>query len=91
MQNVLRDGCKKMRPDWQTSEFYHICLSVCLCAIDLWSRSSFQVTRHAGFLSADVGKTINPVLKSHLLQTVIKLTFLQILDSFIWYEAVLLI
>ena len=30
---------------------------------------------HAGFLSADVGKTIDHVLKSYLLQTVIKLTF----------------
>ena len=29
----------------------------------------------AGFLSADVDKIIDRVLKSHLLQTVIKLTF----------------
>ena len=29
---------------WLKSEFYHICLSVCLCAIDIWSRSSFRVT-----------------------------------------------
>ena len=30
---------------WLKSEFHHICLSVCLCATDVWSRSSFRVTQ----------------------------------------------
>ena len=38
----------------------HLFLSVCVCATDNWSRSSFQVTTFT-FLSADVGKTIDLV------------------------------
>ena len=38
--------------------------------LDLLSES-----HHASFLSADVGKTIDHVLTTHLLQTVIKLIF----------------
>ena len=38
----------------------HLFLSVCVCAIYLWSRSSFQVRRFT-FLSADVDKTIDLV------------------------------
>ena len=74
MQNLLEMGVK-IHEDWLKSEFYHICLWVYLCAIDVWSyRSSFRVTP-TGFLGADVGKTIDCVLTAHLLQTVIKLTF----------------
>ena len=43
MQNLLEMGVKSHEA-WLKSEFYHICLSVCLCAIDVWSRSSFRVT-----------------------------------------------
>ena len=46
-----------------------------LMRIDIQSRSSFQVTWCNGFLCADVGKTIDGVLTTHLLQIVIKLTF----------------
>ena len=38
----------------------HLFLSVCVCATDVWSRSSFWV-RTFTFLRADVGKTINHV------------------------------
>ena len=38
----------------------HLFLSVCVCAIYVWSRSSFQVRRFT-FLSADVDKTIDLV------------------------------
>ena len=48
--------------------------SVCVGATDVWSRSSFWVTT-CTFFSADVGKTIDRVLTSHPLQTVIKLSF----------------
>ena len=43
MQNLLEMGVKSHEA-WLKSEFYHICLSECLCAIDVWSRSSFRVT-----------------------------------------------
>ena len=43
MQNLLEMGVKSHEA-WLKSEFYHICLSVYLCAIDVWSRSSFRVT-----------------------------------------------
>ena len=43
MQNLLEMGVKSHEARLK-SEFYHICLSVCLCAIDVWSRSSFRVT-----------------------------------------------
>ena len=43
MQNLLEMGVKSHEA-WLKSEFYHICLSICLCAIDIWSRSSFRVT-----------------------------------------------
>ena len=72
MQNLLEMGVKSEA--WLKSEFYHICLSVCLCTIDVWSRSSFWVTT-CTFFSADVGKTIDRVLTTHPLQTVIKLSF----------------
>ena len=48
--------------------------SMCRRATDVWYRSSFQVTT-CTFFSADVGKTIDPVLTTHPLQTVIKLSF----------------
>jgi len=44
MQNLLEMDVKSHKA-WLKSEFYHICLSVCLCAIDVWSRSSFRVTQ----------------------------------------------
>ena len=43
MQNWLEMGVKSHEA-WLKSEFYHICLSVCLCTTDVWSRSSFQET-----------------------------------------------
>ena len=43
MQNLLEMGVKSHEA-WLKNEFDHICLSVCLCAIDVWSRSSFRVT-----------------------------------------------
>ena len=43
MQNLLEMGVKNHKA-WLKSEFHHICLLVCLCAIDIWSRSSFRVT-----------------------------------------------
>ena len=43
------------------------------------------------FLSADVAKTIHPVLMTHLLHTEIKLTCVPILASFTRYEPVLVI
>ena len=43
MQNLLEMGVKSHEA-WLKSEFYHICLSVCLCTTDVWSRSSFWVT-----------------------------------------------
>ena len=53
---------------------FHRCLSVCICASDVWSKSSLRVTAYT-FLSTDASKTIDRVLTSHLLRTVIKLTF----------------
>ena len=43
MQNLLEMGVKSHEA-WLKSEFYHISLSVCVCATDVWSRSSFRVT-----------------------------------------------
>ena len=43
MHNLLETDVKSHEA-WLKSEFYHICLSVCLCAIDVWSWSSFRVT-----------------------------------------------
>ena len=59
----------------------HLFLSVCVCATDIWSRSSFQVMTFP-FLSADVGKTVDHVSP---LQTVIK-HLLLILASFAIYS-----
>ena len=54
----------------------YLCLSVFMCAIDVGSRSSFASNDvHTSSVSADAGKTIDRVLKTHLLQTVIKLAF----------------
>ena len=44
MQNLLEMGVKSHEA-WLKNEFYHICLSVCLCAIGIWSRSSLRVTQ----------------------------------------------
>ena len=91
----IGDRCKKSPDLTEKWILSHLCLLVCSCAIDVWSRSSFRVIKYcAGFLGADVGKTINRVLKTHLivLQIVIKLTFVaNSLDFFIRYEAVWLI
>ena len=43
MQHLFEMGVKSQKA-WLKKEFHHICLSVCLCAIDVWSRSSFRVT-----------------------------------------------
>jgi len=58
---------------WQKNVFYHICVfryAYAHLTLDVDLVSEY---RRAGFLSADAGKTI--VLTNHLLQTVIKLTF----------------
>ena len=46
----------------------------CVGATDVWSRSSFRVTT-CTFFTADVEKTVDRVLTTHPLQTVIKLSF----------------
>ena len=46
-----------------------MCLSVCLCAIDVWSRSSFRVTP-CRLPQCWCRQNNDRVLKSHLLQTV---------------------
>ena len=48
--------------------------SVCVGATDVRSRSSFRITT-CSFFSVDVGETIDRVLTTHPLQTVIKLSF----------------
>ena len=53
---------------------FYRCLSVCICATDVWSKSSLRVTAYT-FLSTDASKTFDRVLTSHPLRTVIKLTF----------------
>jgi len=49
-------------------------LSMFFSMCDVWSRSGFRVTT-CTFFSADVSKTIDRVLTTHPLQTVIKLSF----------------
>ena len=76
MQNLLEMDVKSHEA-WLKKEFHHIWQFVFQYAyapltFDLDLVSEYH---RAGFLSADVGKTIDRVLKFDLLQTVIKLTF----------------
>ena len=42
----------------------HLFVSICVCATDVWSRSSFRVSKFT-FLNVDVGKTIDRVQTTH--------------------------
>ena len=58
--------------------------NVRVCSFDVWSRSSFRVTVRASRSSANVGKTIGRVLRTHSSADLTKLIFLAN-DGFIRY------
>ena len=76
MQNLLEMGVKSHEA-WLKSEFYNICVfqyAYALLTFDLDLVFESHTVQASSYVSADVGKTIDRVLATHLLQTVIKLT-----------------
>ena len=76
MQNLLEMGVKS-HETWLKSEFHQIYVFQFAYAPLTFDLDLVSEQHRAGFLGADVGKTIDRVLKSHLLQTVIKVTFVE--------------
>ena len=73
-RNILVPTLSQPVPSFRWKSQFYQCFSACVGTTDVWSRSSFWVTT-CMFFSADVGKTIDRVLTTHALQTVIKLSF----------------
>ena len=84
---------KQINPQFAAeSEFDHICVLQCayiyMLLSDIWSRSSFCWSNHARFLSADVSKTIDCVLRTHPYRLNQSQFLLQRLASFPRYDPV---
>ena len=72
-KEIFRYQLSDNRYSLSVEKFYQ-CFSACVGTTDVWSRSSIWVTM-CTFFCADVGKTIDHVLMTDPLQTVIKLSF----------------